>query len=226
MLNYSVDRSALKSVLVYITLIFGLWIVYVSFLYPYVESRPNLAARIFLNEIARTCIFVTPVFLYLKCVSREEPLRFLKLRTRVSRGVLWGTVAAVAYGSLVLARAALIKEGGINPKPVPIDAWFTSLTLSTLIEEIAFRGFILQKLEQVVNFWVANVITSCLFVAIHFPGWIIVGRSMLVPDKLIPMGEIFLLGLLLGYLLKRTISLWSCIILHAINNLVSIVVFS
>ncbi len=49
--------------------------------------------------------------------------------------------------------------------------------------------------------------------------------STLVPEKLFAMANILFLGLLLGYLLKSTGSLWSCFILHAINNLAAIILF-
>jgi len=138
--------------------------------------------------------------------------------------VLWGVIVGVLYIVLGLVRASLLLEGGVVFKPVPLVAWFTALTVSTLIEEIAFRGFLLQQLGRAVNFWTANVLAACLFVAIHFPGWLLSG-STLVPEKLFAMANILFLGLLLGYLLKSTGSLWSCFILHAINNLAAIILF-
>lgn len=76
------------------------------------------------------------------------------------------------------------------------------------------------------RFQAANVITDGLFVAIHFPGWMIVGGSTLVPDRIVTMAEVLFLGLLLGFLFKRTQSLWSCVILHAANNLIATILFS
>jgi membrane protease YdiL (CAAX protease family) len=39
-------------------------------------------------------------------------------------------------------------------------------------EEIPFRGYILQKLAIRMNFWLANMLTSLLFVGVHLPGWL------------------------------------------------------
>ena len=224
MLKSFSDETALKSALIYTALIFSMWSIYVAFLYSSVESNPNVATRILLNEFVRFCIFVAPILLYLKFVARQEPFRYLRLNTNVSRGVLCGVVVGVIYAALSFARALLVLQDGVAFKPVSFVAWFTSLTVSTLIEEIAFRGFLLQQLERALNFWTANVLTACLFVAIHFPGWLLSG-STLVPEKLFAMANILFLGLLLGYLLKRTGSLWSCFILHAINNLAAIILF-
>ena len=218
------NRTALKSALGYSVLIFGLWIIYLAAFYPFVKNNLSFSQRALLNESMRFCIFVAPVLLYLKFVARQEPFRYLRLNTNVSRGVLCGVVVGVIYAALSFARALLVLQDGVAFKPVPFVAWFTSLTVSTLIEEIAFRGFLLQQLERALNFWTANVLTACLFVAIHFPGWLLNG-STLVPGKLFAMANILFLGLLLGYLLKRTGSLWSCFILHAINNLAAIILF-
>jgi len=219
------NRTALKSALGYSLLIFVLWIVYVAAVYPSVERNPSLPQRVLLNELIRFGIFVAPVLLYLKFIACQEPFRYLKLNTNVSCGVLWGVIVGIIYAALVLAWASLFLPSGVVFKPVPLEAWLTSLTVSTLIEEIAFRGFLLQQLERVVNFWMANLLTACLFVAIHFPGWFLSSGATLVSGKLIAMAEILLLGLLLGHLFKRTGSLWSCFILHAANNSAAIILF-
>lgn len=215
----------LTPALTYCGVIFGLWSLYVAALFPCVDRIPNGVVRLLVNDSIRFSIFVLPVLLYLTLVVRESPLQYLKLTVNVSRGIMWGVPIAAGYASLAVARAMLFNAGGLDPKPVPVEAWFTSLTVATVIEEIAFRGFLLQQLERVTGFWRANIATACLFVAIHFPGWIIIGDSTLVPDKIVPMAEILFLGLVLGYLFKRTGSLGACIILHSVNNLVAIVLF-
>ncbi|MDQ3800390.1 MAG: CPBP family intramembrane metalloprotease [Acidobacteriota bacterium] len=214
-----------KPALFYLALIFGLWTVYVATVYPFVESRPDAATRVILNESIRFGIFVLPVWIYLKFIARENAFRYLKLSENVARGIFWGVFAGIAYAALVLARASFFLEGGINFKRVPLEAWLTAITIAVFIEEIAFRGFLLRQFERVASFWAANALTAFLFVAIHFPGWILLGDSPLVPGRLIAMAEILFLGLLLGYVFKRSQSLWSCIIVHAVNNLLSTALF-
>ena len=72
-------------------------------------------------------------------------------------------------------------------------------------EEILFRGFLQQFLEQ---YWKdttkAILVTSLLFSAIHFnPYWFI---------------QIYLLGIMLGFLTWKTNSVIPSIILHGLNN--------
>ena len=84
------------------------------------------------------------------------------------------------------------------------------LILATVIiapfsEEILFRGFLQKFLEK---HWQdvtkAVLVTSLFFAAVHMnPGWII---------------QIYLLGIILGYLAWRTGSIFPGLILHALNN--------
>ncbi len=218
--------SPAKSVFVCSVIIFVLWTAYVLTLYPFVSSRQNMAWRIFLNEFFRFSIFVAPVCLWLIFADRLNPFRYLKLTENVWRGLALGLIVGGFFALIVIARAALFLPDGLAFKPVLLEAWLTVVTLSVLFEEIAFRGFILQKLGEEIPFWKANILTAILFVGVHFPGWILVGESALIPDRIISMLEIYLLGATAGYLLKRSQSLWAGVIIHATNNLISSTLFS
>lgn len=208
----------------YVCLVFGAWTAYLLTLYPVVSGVGNMPARILLNESIRVLIFVAPVFLFLKYAIGVKPISFLKLDANVKTGILWGIAAGAGYALLVLGRILAV-NGSFNPKPVPAEAWFTALTVATLIEEIAFRGFLQQTLERATNLRAALFSTAIIFVAVHFPGWIIIADAALLPDKMTAMAEIFFLGLLLGWLFKKTQSLLAGVILHAANNLLSTVFF-
>ena len=90
------------------------------------------------------------------------------------------------------------------------------LILATVIiapfcEEVLFRGFLQQFLE---NHWKdvtkAILITSMFFAAFHMnPGWII---------------QIYLLGIILGYLAWRTGSVFPGLILHSLNNGLALII--
>ena len=70
------------------------------------------------------------------------------------------------------------------------------------------------------NFWVANLLTSLLFVGVHLPGWL----SLHLFNW--PLATIFFaFSFAMGVLFKMTRSLWSCIISHDANNFVSFVLF-
>jgi hypothetical protein len=59
-----------------------------------------------------------------------------------------------------------------------------------------------------------------LFALIHAPGWVLAERAAPL-DKLIPAAQIGALGLLCGWLLRRSGALWSCFLAHAANNAIA-----
>ena len=89
---------------------------------------------------------------------------------------------------------------------------FLLLTLGAVIiagisEEILFRGFLQKSFENSVSKIRAVMLSSLVFSFVH-----------LSPQLL----QIFLLGVLLGYIALRTDSLYPSIVLHMINNAIAI----
>ena len=89
---------------------------------------------------------------------------------------------------------------------------FLLLTLGAVIiagisEEILFRGFLQKSFENSVSRIRAVILSSLVFSLMH-----------LSPQLL----QIFLLGVLLGYIALRTDSLYPSIVLHMINNAIAI----
>jgi len=79
------------------------------------------------------------------------------------------------------------------------------VVIGPLVEELVFRGFFQQQLEQVYrNAIVAVLLSSLLFTFLHFNPW----WSL----------QIYILGLVLGYLAWRTGSIWPPIVIHATVN--------
>ena len=80
-----------------------------------------------------------------------------------------------------------------------------------LAEETVFRGYLLPALRQHVGLGSALVIQAVLFAAIHVD-----------PIGFLPR---LILGLVFGYLVTVTGSIWSSVFAHALNNGVSTVLF-
>jgi membrane protease YdiL (CAAX protease family) len=88
------------------------------------------------------------------------------------------------------------------------------------VEEIPYRGFMLQKFAERMNFWLATLITSLLFVSIHLPGWI--ALHMLKAGAVV---SIFVFGVVMAIAFKYSKSLWAPIITHSANDCLSFVIF-
>lgn len=194
------------------------WIVWVLFVYPRLMSIGNdTFTYAVLNIGLRLLIWVVPVWLYLRFVDGLDPVDYLKLRHHVRRGVL----VAIALTALNLAGS--LARFGMPHLSLQRVTWNSALGTSVLvgfIEEIPYRGFILQKLGERLDFWLANVMTSLLFLAIHLPGW--VALHMLRADAAV---TVFILGVVFGMAFRYSGSLWAAILTHSANDFLSFVVF-
>lgn len=104
------------------------------------------------------------------------------------------------------------------------DRTLISVTvIAPFVEELLFRGAVLGGLLQRYRFGTANVISSLLFVSVHFPGWYFSGT--LVDNLTKPIGgalSIFVLGLIFGFVTRQSRSVLGGMLAHGINNLFSV----
>lgn len=85
-----------------------------------------------------------------------------------------------------------------------ILAFITLVIIAPLAEEVLFRGYLYGRLRKVVPIWLAIVVTSVLFGAVH-------GAWNLAFDT-------FALSVFLCLLREFTGSIWASILLHMIKN--------
>lgn len=122
------------------------------------------------NIAARLLLWVIPVFFYLRYIDHVNPVAYLKLNRYWKRGILLGFAL-----SLLNFLGMLLQFGPPHPS-MQYVTWNSVLSTSILIgffEEIPFRGFLLQKLQEKFPFWISNLLSSLLFLGIHLPGWIL-----------------------------------------------------
>lgn len=165
----------------------------------------------------RLLIWVLPVWLYLRFIDGVDPLEYLKLRRFVGRG------AVVGIALTVLNLLGSFARFGLPHIMLHRVTWNSVLGTSLLvgvIEEIPYRGFILQKLEERVGFQLANLITSILFVSIHLPGWVALHEFR--GDV---AGTVFILSIVFGFAFRYSGSLWAAVVTHSGNDFLSFVIF-
>jgi CAAX protease family protein len=211
----------------YLLVFYLAWGVRATLFFPIDQGIPSQELRQLYAQILRILIWVVPVFWYLRSVDRVDPLPYLRLNTPVRRGQL---VPALALAAGYLALGMLFNDL-ISGGKVAIDAPVTLrqrlqilifLPIAPIAEEILYRGFILRKFEERYRFRTANLITAVLFAAIHWPNWVYVSG---IHQRLILMtATIVIFGYFLGYLVKKTDSLWPAIATHTVNNLLFAVI--
>jgi membrane protease YdiL (CAAX protease family) len=212
------EKSRVMPFLAYVVVFHLAWIAWPYVVYPRLVSIGEATlAYALLNIGLRLLIWVVPVLLYLRYVDGVEPFSYLGLRSHVRRGVAAG--AAVTALNLI---GSMARFGPPHPVAQSIT-WNSMLGTSFLvgfIEEIPYRGFMLQKLAARMNFWVANAITSLLFVAIHVPGWIAL-HALTAPKA----AGIFVFGAVMATVFRWSASLWAPVIAHSTNDFMSFVLF-
>ncbi|GCE29775.1 hypothetical protein KDA_52590 [Dictyobacter alpinus] len=204
--------------IVYVLLFYGLWIGWVYFIYPSMQGLGSATLVYALANIGvRLLLWVLPVFLYLRYIDHVNPIVYLKLNTYWKRGILIGlTLSLLNFLGMVLR----FGWPHLSMQYVTWNSILSTSILIGLIEEIPFRGFILQKLQEKVSFWLSNLLSSLLFLGIHLPGWIML--HALTWSNVI---SIFVLGVIFATIFHFSKTLWSSIITHSLNDFLSAVLF-
>jgi membrane protease YdiL (CAAX protease family) len=137
----------------------------------------------------------------------------------IKRGNLkWG----LSIGALVLVNfttSSLIFFGTSYASPDKLGAavgWGIVFAFSNgFLEELWLRGLFLKKLEPLIGFAGAILLTSVWFAAMH------ILAVAYLPPAVIPvfLFNTFSLGLACGYLILKTDSLWGAVIIHAAADL-------
>lgn len=106
---------------------------------------------------------------------------------------------------------------GVSDFPAPIGAvrgdlepWFQLLlvlyviVLSPFVEEILFRGLVFGSLNRVFSLGYALIVQGAIFSLAH--------------GSFVDFFPLFVKGLILGYIYKRTSTLWAPVIAHSLIN--------
>jgi len=191
---------------------------FVFWIYPWMKSLGETTLRYALVNISlRLLVWVLPVFSYLRYIDRLDPIEYLKLKENWTRGLIIGVVL-----SLINFFGSMIRFG--IPHPITQSLTWNSVIgtsfLIGFIEEIPYRGFILQRLNERYGFWIATLLSSLLFLSIHLPGWI--SLHLLKAESVI---SVFLFGVVMAIIFRYGKSLWGPIIAHSLNDFITFVIF-
>jgi len=204
---------------VFSALVVGTVIASVGIIYsPEKDNQATSFLALFIGQ----GFMIVPLFLFLKARKESfvDRLRLKRLSTPIilatfvlSLGIIIAVDEFDRIASLFFSPPEYLDQLGYMLKfdsfNMAVFLIFGIVILAPLGEELLFRGFLQKFLEE---HWQdvtrAVLITSLFFAIIHLnPFWLI---------------QIYLLGVLLGYLAWRTGSIWSSFILHAANNLMAL----
>ena len=111
-----------------------------------------------------------------------------------------------------------INSSGYGTKMKLYDLIVTAATVG-IFEESVFRGWLLNAVSTFVSERKANLISSALFVLIHYPGWIFAGYEL--TTIAITSLSVYALGLIFGWVFRKNRSIWTGAILHSAWDLIT-----
>jgi membrane protease YdiL (CAAX protease family) len=150
-----------------------------------------------------------PAYVFPKLVENNNPNKFLLLnRFPSGKWILLSVAFLIVY-------IALINGGRLEAKPVSLFYVVSAVVMSPIIEEIAFRGVVLPLFHQFMGWAYANVATALLFMLYHIPLWLVRGQGV----SLMGCSWVIFFAVCMGYVMSQSKSLWNCIIIHAVQNL-------
>lgn len=116
---------------------------------------------------------------------------------------------AIAYNTL----GCLIDSSGFGTTMKLYDLVVTAITVG-IFEESVFRGWFFNAISTFVSERKANLISSALFMFIHYPGWIFAGYDFIT--IMTTSIAVYVLGLLFGWVFRKNRSIWTGAILHSV----------
>jgi len=157
-------------------------------------------------------LVLSPVFLFIWLAERQSPWTQLGLNHAPLKGMGVGVIigimicAAFIGSDLIVGKTPLVTSA---PWYMVLGAIFVGLA-----EEVLFRGFVLPRMMTQMTFVKANIFSSLLFMALHIARLFQAGAAE-IPSLIL----IFIISLWLGYLYKKTRSVWTVMLVHALYNL-------
>lgn len=150
-----------------------------------------------------------------KTISEYLALRPVSLRVLLSALFATGVFAAVYDGvSHLLARPTVsrFEIDMYRGCPYPFIFWLLIVVAAPITEEVFFRGFFLEGFRRSrMGNTGAVVVTALMWASLH------------LQYDLYDIGSILLFGLLLGAVRLKSRSLWPCLAMHSLLNLIATV---
>ena len=208
---------------IYIGVFFLVWALRAILFIGIDEGIESAAWKNIYSNAVKFTIWVVPVFITLRAWG-QQPLTYTKLATRLdNRGFIVSAIVVAVWLSLVVLGEAAFSHRNVSAMLLQRSSDWLSILIgvffSPIWEEILFRGFFLNRLNERISFWSANAISALLFMLVHWPYWI--SKHGFSAGVIKDSANVFLLGCLFGWVMKKSNSLWPAIGAHIANNFIS-----
>ncbi|MHA2060457.1 MAG: CPBP family intramembrane glutamic endopeptidase [Candidatus Ranarchaeia archaeon] len=183
-------------------------------------------------EIVITALFLSIMSLYLLPKVEQFPLSKIQWLGMPTKKQLSEVIVVIGLVVVVFVLPQFILQEGVFPSTIslfPLNQSISNILLggtSALAEEIVYRGFLLTYLDRTdpIEFQ-NNIIQATLFTVLHFAylGEFVFLLGVNSPQLLVFTLEVFVAGLLFGWLKNRHNNLTSPTIAHVAINIIGVV---
>lgn len=206
-----------KTLVLFYVLLFSLNLLRVWVVMPW-EAHLNDTLATLIEIVDKAAIWIGLTYVFVVYGEKQRFFTAVQLKGQVVKGLLVGLVGSLLPLSL-MAMQVIFNH---HAPHLTIHTLFGTLPVivAGVIEEIPFRGFLLRQCQMRMSLSAAILLNAALFVGIHLPMWLSEGMH---PSDMLHTGfQLLILAILFCIAVVYSKSLWSSILIHTVNNIISL----
>lgn len=206
----------------YVILFFVIWTIYELLVKPYISLKLSPITGTLIQTVIKLSVWSLPSYLLIK-KNKNLPISFPEIYNTKIDWKKWTTLALAMILYLLIGSYFQYRNLEVRSSFKLITV-INSVLFVGITEELVFRGLILNALLIKFNKWLAIVISSVLFLMIHFPVWIQTNTfsANLLSGSFI---QVFILGVIFSLSFIKSRNIFVPIILHMVWNLFTILFY-
>ena len=216
--------KAILHLSIFLAAFFVLWTLRATWLWHAIdESIASPIWRALFSNLIKLIVWVLPAAGFACWLKGAPPEKYLGLSIVPSRRGWWLCLRVTVIFLLVVTLVELtvgrksFSAAGLSSLPYVLG--LLQLVLSPLLEELLFRGLVMNELLTLLPTYLASALTSLLFVGAHLPYWLSHGGP--TPAVMANASGVFFFSLLACWLYAQTGSIWPSTFAHIANNILT-----
>jgi membrane protease YdiL (CAAX protease family) len=199
-----------------------------NWLADFLPPPASMAQEIAIDKLAQCVPVVLSIMLLTRLAGNDLGSIFLKkgdLRWGLRFGLISFAIFAAIFAVIAVLQAGAPQGEGMLATGVPLETIVAAIPwilvfifANSLMEELWFRGIFLRKLSPFLGAAAAVVVTALVFGIAHL------GATYITPIEMFIFPVIaFALGLINGFVMLKTDSIWGSVLFHAGYDLLVII---
>lgn len=217
------QRRAALDLCLFLAAFFVLWTARATLFDAVDESIASPTLRAAYSNLLKLILWVLPASAFAGWRRNTPPAKYLGLSVVPSlrNWLLCLAVTAIFLLAVTLFEVTIGRKSfsGASLSSLPTTLALLQLVISPLLEEIFFRGLVMKELMTLLPTYLANALTSLLFMGIHLPYWLSHGGP--TQAMLANAFGVFVFSVVACWLFAKTASTWPPTFAHIANNILS-----